>query len=205
MSSSAASAVESPRRALTARQAATVDGLTEAAVIELRAVGYGALTVRNVAKRAGVAPATAYTYFASKEHLVAEVYWRRFRAQPDPPAGPDRERRLTEPDPSPVERATAALSSFALVVADEADLSAACTVAVLADDEDVRLLRERIGAELHRRLLVALGRDVDPATVATLQFAVSGALLQVGTGHLSYSELPSVLASISATVIGSKE
>ena len=26
-----------------------------------------------VARRAGVAPATAYTYFASKEHLVAEV------------------------------------------------------------------------------------------------------------------------------------
>ncbi|MCA9208645.1 MAG: TetR family transcriptional regulator, partial [Planctomycetales bacterium] len=51
--------------------------LVEAAVGELAASGYSALTVRNVAKRAGVAPATAYTYFASKEHLIAEVYWRR--------------------------------------------------------------------------------------------------------------------------------
>ena len=187
---------EAPRRALTARQAATVDGLTEAAVTELRAVGYGALTVRNVAKRAGVAPATAYTYFASKEHLVAEVYWRRFQAQSDPIA--------ESPDTATaVDRATGALSSFALVVADEADLSAACTVAVLADDPDVSLLRERIGAELHRRLEVALGSRAEPATIATLGFAVSGALLQVGTGHLSYDELPAVLRSIAQTILGS--
>jgi AcrR family transcriptional regulator len=184
---------EATRRTLTTRQAATVDGLTEAAVAELRAVGYQGLTVRNVAKRAGVAPATAYTYFASKEHLVAEVYWRRFRDQPEPPTD----------GRSPAARAGTALASFALVVADETDLSAACTVAVLADDPDVRVLRERIGAELHRRLLVALGPDADPAQVATLQFAVSGALLQVGTGHLSYAELPGVLDSIAHTILGS--
>ena len=49
------------------------------------------LTVRNVARRAGVAPATAYTYFASKDHLVAEVFWRRLRGPPTaPPTGDDR-------------------------------------------------------------------------------------------------------------------
>ena len=197
MSSSAAvdtpEATESPRRTLSPRQAATVDGLVDAAVVELRAVGYGALTVRNVARRAGVAPATAYTYFASKEHLVAEVYWRRFRAQSDP----DTTAGTT------VQRAAAALASFALVVADEADLSAACTVAVLADDADVKLLRERIGGELNRRLVLALGPSARPEILATLQFAVSGALLQVGTGHLSYADLPDVLDAIAFTVLGS--
>ena len=55
----------------------------------------------GVAKRAGVAPATAYTYFASKEHLVAEVFWRRFVGQADRPI--DRRR-------SPAARATATSS-----------------------------------------------------------------------------------------------
>src|SRR4029453_16090430 len=71
---------EAPRRRLTPRQAATVDRLAAAVVDELATAGYDDLTVRTVARRAGVAPATAYTYFTSKAHLVAEVFWRRLRA-----------------------------------------------------------------------------------------------------------------------------
>ena len=37
-----------------------------------------------VAAEAGVGAATAYTYFSSKEHLVAEVFWRRLAASPVP-------------------------------------------------------------------------------------------------------------------------
>lgn len=191
MSSQPSTVVDAPRRTLSAKQASTVDGLIEAAVAELSEVGYPALTVRNVARRAGVAPATAYTYFGSKEHLVSEVFWRRYRGQP-----------TTEPTGTAVERVAGVLSAFALLVADEADLAAACTVAVLADDPDVSVLRERIGAELHRRLVSALGDQADPRAVATLQFAVSGALLQVGTGHLGYDVLPEVLESIAETVLG---
>ena len=186
---------DAPRRTLSARQAVTVDGLTEAAVAELSEVGYSALTVRNVAKRAGVAPATAYTYFGSKEHLIAEVFWRRYRSQPPTDVAAD-------PDGSTVRAVTGALSAFALLVADEAELAAACTVAVLADDPDVSILRERIGAELNRRLVAALGPDADPRTVVTLQFAVAGALLQVGTGHLGYDALPDVLEDIAVTILG---
>lgn len=182
-----------PRRHLSERQARTVDTLTEAAVAELTARGYGDFTVRNVAKRAGVAPATAYTYFASKEHLIAEVFWRRFHAQPE---------QTVDRRHSPARRAVDALATFALVVADETELAAACTVAVLAPDPDVKELRERIGAELHRRLLVALGDDADPAVVRTLQFATAGALLQVGTGHLGYDALPRLLDEVARTVLG---
>ena len=184
--------LDAPRRALSARQAATVDGLVDATVAELAATGYAPLSVRSVARRAGVAPATAYTYFASKEHLVAEVFWRRFRAQPDD----------VDRSGSPSGRARAALEAFALVVAHETDLAAACTVAVLADDPDVRVLRARIGAELHRRLLDALGDAADPDVVQTLQLATAGALLQVGTGHLDYADLPAVLERVTATVLG---
>ena len=49
---------------------------------EVEEVGYSGLTVRNVARRAGVAPATAYNYFSSKDHLLAEVLWRRIQALP---------------------------------------------------------------------------------------------------------------------------
>ena len=40
----------------------------------LRESSYADLTVRAVAARAKVAPATAYTYFSSKNHLIAEIY-----------------------------------------------------------------------------------------------------------------------------------
>ena len=175
------------------RQAQTVHRLTEAGVEELLASGYAGLTVRNVAKRAGVAPATAYTYFASKEHLVAEVFWRRFSAIPAPRV--DRRR-------SPAARATQVLLGFALVVADETELAAAVTVAMLADDPEVRDLRVRIGMELHRRLQDAVGDDADPSAIRTLELATSGALLQVGTGHLAYADVPTLLAETAALVLG---
>lgn len=172
---------ESTRRTLSARQAATVQKLTVAAVEQLREHGYEGLTVRNVARAAGVAPATAYTYFTSREHLVTEVFWRRLQAMPETRV--DRRRTAAA-------RAGATMSDFALLVADEPELAAACTVAMLAADPDVKLLRDRIGAEWHRRLVAALGEDADPAVLATLEFVVSGALLQAGMGHMTYLELP---------------
>lgn len=190
------SAVQLPttatRRHLSDRQAKTVHNLTEAAVAELVAVGYQALTVRGVAKRAGVAPATAYTYFASKEHLVAEVYWRRFEAQDPRPL--DRRR-------SPATRATDVLLDFALVVAEETELAAACTVALLTDDPEVSELRLRIGVEMHRRLVEVAG-NASPVALQTLELATSGALLQVGTGHMAYDAIPQLLADVAALVLG---
>jgi AcrR family transcriptional regulator len=184
--------VEATRRHLSARQADTVDRLTSAAVDEIRAQGYEGLTVRNVAGRAGVAPATAYNYFASKDHLVAEVYWRRVQALPITP--PDR--RWT-----PARRVAAALSELALVVADEPELAAATTNALLGAEPDVKVLRDRIGAAWHQRIVTALGDDADPQAVRVLDLAVSGALLQTGMGHLDYADLPDLLAEVATTVL----
>ena len=183
------------RRHLSDRQARTVERLIEAALAELTEVGYAPLTVRSVAKRAGVAPATAYTYFGSKEHLVAEVFWRRYQAQ------------ATGLRPAPEVPATAAgraaevLGDFAMV-ADEPELAAASTVALLADDPEVRDLRQRIGAETHRRLVDALGPAADAVAVQTLLLATSGALLQAGTGHLDYDAIPALLADVAHLVLG---
>lgn len=188
-------APEATRRRLSARQAGTVERLTAAAVDELREHSYDGLTVRNVAARAGVAPATAYTYFSSKDHLVAEVYWRRVQLLP---AG--------TPDLSatPAVRVAATLSELALIVADEPELAAATTVALLSAEPDVKVLRDRIGATWHNRIVIALGDDARNETVTVLDLAVSGALLQTGMGHLSYADLPELLAEVATTVLEPK-
>ena len=183
---------ELPRRRLSERQANTVDGLTAAAVEEIGESGYDGLTVRNVARRAGVAPATAYTYFASKDHLVAEVFWRRLQALPEPPV--DRRHGA-------LRRVTATLRDVALLLAGQPELAAACTSAMLANDADVKHVRDRIGAEIHRRLAAALGEDADDRALRALELALAGAMVQAGMGHVGYDDLPDLLAEVAGLVM----
>ena len=188
---------ELPRRRLSTKRSLTVDRLTDAAVDELHATGYSGLTVRAVAARCGVAPATAYNYFSSKEHLIAEVFWRRISAQDE--AAPLQG--------TVVQRATEVLANFALVVSNETELAAACTVALLADNPEVHELRLKIGRLLHTRLVDALvgpddGAAAPPAAVRTLEFVVSGALIEVGTGHLPYDQLRNQLAEATTVILG---
>jgi AcrR family transcriptional regulator len=182
----------SPRRHLSERQADTVTRLVDATVVELREHPASTLTVRRVAARAGVAPATAYTYFASKEHLVTEVFWQRLQQLAPPPldgAG------------GPAERAGAALGAVALLVTDEPELAAACTVSMLASDPEVRVLRDAIGADIAARLGRALGDDADEERIAALGLAFSGAMVQAGMGHLDYDDVPAQLATVARLVL----
>lgn len=182
-----------PRRHLSGKRARTVERLTEAAADELRRVGYAELSVRAVAARAQVAPATAYNYFSSKEHLVAAVFWQRISAQ---------ERRTVDRRRSVASRVTDVLCDFVLLVSEETELAAACTVALLVDDPEVHELRTRIGLELHQRLVDAVDGAAPVAALRTLEFAVSGALLEVGTGHLDFDDLPDLLATASSLLVG---
>ncbi|AFA74721.1 putative transcriptional regulator, TetR family [Gordonia polyisoprenivorans VH2] len=171
---------ESTRRRLSAQQAETVARLTDAAVDVLNDEGFDGLTVRVVAKRAGVAPATAYTYFSSKSHLVAEVFWRRLAdGVPDP-----------DPALDPADRVAAVLRDVSLVVAGEGQLGGAVTVALLGTDPDVEHLRLRIGGFIRQRLAQAL--EVDPENpgpvVDALEMLYAGGLVHAGMGHLSYEQ-----------------
>jgi AcrR family transcriptional regulator len=183
---------EAPRRELTPRQAAVVDRLTAAAVHEIRAKSYDGFTVRNVAARARVAPATAYTYFASKDHLITEVFWRRLRALPAPVF--DGRRGASG-------RVVEALRDVVLLVSNEPQLAAACTTAMLAPDPDVKRLRDRIGAQIRHRIKSGLGDSADPSVLRALELAVSGALLQAGMGHLRYADLPRLLEEFTALIV----
>ncbi|MBF6210953.1 TetR family transcriptional regulator [Nocardia puris] len=171
--------LEATRRRLSGKQADTVDKLTKAAVEVLAREGFAGMTVRLVAAAAGVGTATAYTYFSSKEHLVAEIFWRRLIASPSP----------ASEDPDPVVRVIAELRDIALLVADEQELSGAVTSALLGRDPDVAHLRDRIGAEIRKRILRALGPDPDPDIVESLELLYAGALVRAGMGYASYAEI----------------
>ena len=109
----------------------------------LRESSYADLTVRVVAARAKVAPATAYTYFSSKNHLIAEVYLDLVGQVPF----------FTDVNDSRSSRVEKALRALTLMIADEPEVAAACTTALLSNgDPAVRTVRDRIGAEIHRRI-----------------------------------------------------
>ena len=181
----AALAAEATRRRLTPRQAAVVERIIEAAAEEARDTGYEGATVRTAAKRAGVAIATAYTYFASKDHLLAEVMWRRMEALPE---------LEHDPDATPMERLRAELSVVGLFMADDTRLAVACTTALLGSGPEVFSLRERFGAELHSRVATALGAGADPRVLQGIDMALSGAMLWAGMGHMSFAQVPDVLS-----------
>jgi AcrR family transcriptional regulator len=170
------------------RQEETFRKVLAAGIETLRENSYADLTVRAVAARAKVAPATAYTYFSSKNHLIAEVYLDLVRQVP----------YFTDVNEPMATRVEQVLHHLALVVADEPEVSAACTTALLSGGADpaVRAARDRIGAEIHRRITSAMGPDADPTTVSALEMSFFGALVQGGSGEFSYREIADRLAYV---------
>ncbi|HHX84149.1 MAG TPA: TetR/AcrR family transcriptional regulator [Actinomycetales bacterium] len=182
---------ESTRRRLSSQQAETVDRLTAAAVEVLRENGPGGLAVRAVASRAGVAPATAYTYFSSKGHLISEVFWRRLvdHAPEAPETGTAADRVVT------------VLRGVALLMADEPELASAVTAALLGDDPEVSHLRIRIGADIRRRIVAALGPEVDDEVVGALEMVYAGALVRAGMGYGTYADMADSIESAARLIL----
>lgn len=177
---------ETPRQGLNPRQAETVEKLLAAGLEELRAVGHEALTVRTVATRAGVSPATAYTYLASKNHLFAELFWRHLAAP---------EAQVEPEGANAVERLQSTVRALTSRIVKEPELAAAVTPALLGTDPDVARLRLRIGAEFLARFERAMGEQADPAVLEVLVLTWSGALLQAGMGLMTYDQIAERLAS----------
>jgi AcrR family transcriptional regulator len=187
----AAQAEQPGRRHLSERQAEVMERLVAAAADEAEERPYADISVRTIAKRAGVAPATAYTYFSGKDHLLAEVLWRRMQSSPSLVD-------LTLPLPDRVADTVrtmgfGAMGSPAVVV---------CTTALLGDGPDVKRVRSRLGAEIGRRLEGALGSGGDPAVLDVLQVTYTGALLSAGMGHLAFDAVPTLMAEATALMTG---
>jgi AcrR family transcriptional regulator len=181
----------STRQGFNARQAETAEKLLAAGAEELRAVGHEALTIRTVANRAGVSPATAYTYLASKNHLYAELFWRYLTEDRDQvPTGE-----------SATERVQGVTRRLAARLAQSPELAAAVTPALLGTDPDVERLRLRIGAEFVDLFRTALGDGARADVLETLVLAFSGALLQAGMGLMTYTEMGERLDSVVAVIM----
>jgi len=175
------------------RQEETFQKVLAAGREMLRESSYADLTVRAVAARAKVAPATAYTYFSSKNHLIAEVYLDMVRQVP----------YFTDVNQTMASRVEQALRSLALVVADEPGVAAACTTALLSgDDETVRKVRDRIGAEIHKRIRSAVGPDADPRLLSALEMTYFGALVNAGSGAYTYHQIADRLAYVVGLIVG---
>ncbi|CRZ18939.1 TetR family transcriptional regulator [Mycolicibacterium neworleansense] len=200
MSSDAVSAVteaapepgkEAPRNR---RQEETFRKVLTAGTEMLRESSYADLTVRAVAARAGVAPATAYTYFSSKNHLIAEMYLDLVSQCP----------YFTDVNDSMTTRVDKALRALTLVVADEPEVAAACTTALLGGGTDpaVRKVRDRIGAEIHKRIRSAVGPDADSRIVSALEMTFFGALVNAGSGAFTYHQIADRLTYVVGLVLG---
>ncbi|MGE0219946.1 TetR/AcrR family transcriptional regulator [Mycolicibacterium sp.] len=194
MSSEAVAAVtEETRQPRNRRQEETFRKVLSAGREMLRESSYADLTVRAVAARAKVAPATAYTYFSSKNHLIAEIYLDLMRQV----------EYFTDVNDSTVARVEKTLRSMALMVADEPEVAAACTTALLSgNDPTVRTVRERIGAEIHRRIRAAVGPDPDPRMLAALEMTFFGALVNAGSGAFTYHEIADRLGYVVGLIVG---
>ncbi|TDE16955.1 TetR/AcrR family transcriptional regulator [Actinomadura sp. 6K520] len=115
--------------------------------------GYAAVTMHDVADRAGVARATVYRYFATKDHLLTEVAaaWAH-RAIDD--IG------TVEVGETPLERLTALLERIVYVAAAEPTLTSAIIQAVTSDDSSVDDPRTVLFLFLRDRLSTAIGDPV---------------------------------------------
>ncbi|MBV8347663.1 MAG: TetR family transcriptional regulator [Mycolicibacterium sp.] len=196
MSSEAVTAVtDLGARRRNRRQEETVRKVLDAAVELLRETSYSDLTMRAVAARAGVAPATAYTYFSSKNALVAEVYLRLVRNVP----------LFTDVNQTTQQRVTSQLHELTLLVADEPELAAAATTALMGDEPDVRQVRDKIGLEVRRRIASALGPGAGPEVLSTLEMIFYGALVQAGTQSVTYYQMADRLDGVVALIMGGAE
>jgi AcrR family transcriptional regulator len=186
----APSAGETPRNR---RQEETFRKVLTAGLEMLRESSYADLTVRAVAARAKVAPATAYTYFSSKNHLIAEIYLDLMRQVP----------YFTDVNDSRLSRVEKTLRTMTLMVADEPEVAAACTTALLSgSDPAVRSVRDRIGAEIHRRIRSAMGPQADARTLSALEMTFFGALVNAGSGAFTYHQIADRLSYVIGLILG---
>lgn len=184
---------DSPRNR---RQEETIRKIVTAGREMLGETTYADMTIRGVAARAKVAPATAYTYFSSKSHLVAEIYLDLIHEAP----------YFTDVNDGQTARVTKTLRSLALVVADEPEIATGCTTALLSNnDEAVRAVRDKIGLEIHRRIRSAIGPDADPRVVSALEMTFFGALMHAGSGTFTYHEIADKLTFVVDLMLGGNE
>lgn len=173
------------------RPGGSAETLLAATAAELADAGFEAMTMRSIAVRAGMAHATAYAYYSSKNHLVAELFWRRLQARPRPDL----------PSETSVERVVAVCRDLAGFFLAEPRLARAAATALLVVEPDVARLQVQAGGELYNRLASALGPDPDAAVLEALLLGCTGSMLLAGLGHVTFEQMGEQLARMATTVV----
>ena len=163
----------------------------DATVDLLREVPCSNITMRSIAKRAGVSHGEICAYFRSKDAIVAEIYLERLRAAP----------LIVDVEQSARARIAAQFSQLVMLLADEPGVAAACSSALICDEPSVRAIRQRIHAELQRRVRTALRSGAWPEVAETLEFGLLGALVQASCGADTFRQTADDLASVVAVVL----
>jgi hypothetical protein len=164
-----------------------------AATVELlRESSYADLEMRSISERARVPRISGAAYFPSMSALIGEVYLRLLRDAP----------LIVDVNQSVPARVTAQLRDLATLLADEPEVAAACSIALMGNEPSVRAVREKIGAEVNRRIRAALGWGAWPEVADVLQLGFFGALVQAGSGFLNYREIGGALESFVGLVLG---
>lgn len=132
-----------------ARRARLLDAARELALQG----GYAAVTMHDVADRAGVARATVYRYFATKDHLLTEVAATWAHLVTDDTAAP-------AVGDTPAERLTGLLTRIVEVAAANRTLTSAIIQAVTSDDPSVEDARTTLFLLIRDRLAAAIGDPV---------------------------------------------
>jgi AcrR family transcriptional regulator len=146
--------------------------------------------MRDIARKANVSTATAYTYFASKEHVYAEAYLvgvhtltERLRARP--PRGTTAADRVASVFRRAVEGA-----------ASTGDVVQATAIALASSDSAVASVRPLVDDAFDEWMTIALAgaRIADRAsTLKALQLTMFAAFVAVAHGRLSLAEVGNVL------------
>jgi AcrR family transcriptional regulator len=163
----------------------------DATVDLLREVPYSGITMRSIAKRAGVSHGEICAYFRSTDAIVAEIYLERLRAAP----------LVVDVEQSARARIAGQFSQLVMLLADEPGIAAACSSALICDEPSVRAIRQRIHAELQRRVRTVLRSGAWPEVAETLEFGLLGALVQASCGSGTFTENADDLASVVAVVL----
>lgn len=148
---------------------------------ELLARGcYADVSLAAVAARAGITGAALSAHYPTKDALIAGIYLRRLRALP----------LESGDDAAVVDRLSAQVQALATMFADQPRLGAACTTALMRnDDPAIAPVRAAISTEMRRRIAAALGPGAWPEVHNTLETVICGALLQLGAGMLSHRRM----------------
>ncbi len=169
--------------------------LIEATVDELAVSTYNDLTVRAVAARAAVSTTTAYTYFGSKDALIAEAYLDLMRHTAE----------FADVNDSVQCRVSMQLRELALLIVDKAHFADACTVALMADGRAMDHVRMQIAREVSRRIAAALGDDFTEDVATTLHMLFSGAMLHARSEDGGYGRVAGTLQASASFLLGSEK